>query len=415
MFRPAPLLDTLDELAEQAGEDGLEDLGHELLPRLVDAGEVREHRFDGYWRDVGTIPAYWDCHQELVGDDPPIDLDDPAWPVLTQATSDRASAQVLAGAAVESSLLAPGSRVAGTVRGSVVGRGARVEAGAVVRDSVLLPGSVVRAGRDGRARDPRRRRGGLRRRVGRRARRRHRARRPARDRGAGRPARRRRALPRPRGLAAAPRLGFPRWMRACTRGGSRSRSRAGASSTAPRSRCRPARSRRCWRRAAPARARCCGRACGSWRAEAGAITLDGTGIEDLDARSLRRRVGLVAQTPAMLPGSVADNLRHGVAGAGRRRAGRGARGRGPRPRRSPRARRARYPAASARGSRWPGRSRATRRCSCSTSRPPRWTPTAPRGSASTLRTLAGRGLGICVATHDLEFAGAWSEREERLA
>jgi glucose-1-phosphate adenylyltransferase len=36
--------------------------------------------------------------------------------------------------------------VAGTVRGSVVGRGARVEAGGEVRDSVLLPGSVVRAG-----------------------------------------------------------------------------------------------------------------------------------------------------------------------------------------------------------------------------------------------------------------------------
>ncbi len=143
VFRPSPLLDALDELA---GDDGLEDLGHELLPRLVDSGEVREHRFDGYWRDVGTIPAYWGCHQELLGEDPPIDLDDPGWPVLTQATSHRASARILAGASVEASLIAPGSQVAGTVRDSVVGRGPRVEAGAVVRGSVLLPGSVVRAG-----------------------------------------------------------------------------------------------------------------------------------------------------------------------------------------------------------------------------------------------------------------------------
>jgi glucose-1-phosphate adenylyltransferase len=145
-FRPRPLLDTLDELAEQAGDDGLEDLGHELLPRLVDAGEVREHRFVGYWRDLGTVVAYWACHQELVQDDPPIDLDDPAWPILTQATATRTSARLFAGAAVESSLIAPGSQVAGTVQGSVVGRGARVEAGAVVRDAVLLPGSIVRAG-----------------------------------------------------------------------------------------------------------------------------------------------------------------------------------------------------------------------------------------------------------------------------
>jgi glucose-1-phosphate adenylyltransferase len=146
VFRPGPVLELLDELADASGEQGLEDLGHELLPRLVDAGDVREHRFEGYWRDVGTIPAYWSCHQELLVEHPPIDLDDAAWPILTQATSRRASARIAAGAAVESSLLAPGSRVAGTVSGSVVGRGAIVEAGAVVRDSVLLPGSVVRDG-----------------------------------------------------------------------------------------------------------------------------------------------------------------------------------------------------------------------------------------------------------------------------
>jgi glucose-1-phosphate adenylyltransferase len=146
VFRPDPVLDALDELAEAAGEDGLEDVGHELLPRLVDDGEVREHRFDGFWRDVGTIPAYWSCHRELLAGDPPIDLDDPDWPILTQATSHRASARVVAGAEVEASLLAPGSHVAGTVSGSVVGRGAVVESGAVVRDSVLLPGAVVRSG-----------------------------------------------------------------------------------------------------------------------------------------------------------------------------------------------------------------------------------------------------------------------------
>jgi glucose-1-phosphate adenylyltransferase len=146
VFRPGTVLDRLDALAGQAGDDGLEDLGDGLLPELVDAGEVREHRFGGYWRDVGTIPAYWACHQQLVADEPPIDLDDPAWPVITQATSHRASAQLLSGAAVDAALIAPGARVAGTVERSVIGRGARVEPGAVVRGSVLLPGAVVRAG-----------------------------------------------------------------------------------------------------------------------------------------------------------------------------------------------------------------------------------------------------------------------------
>ena len=145
-FRPSALLDTLEELGADAGDDGLEDLGHALLPRLVDRGGAREHRFEGYWRDVGTIPAYWSAHQELLADEPPIDLDDPAWPVLTRASAAHAPSRVAAGGSVEGSLLAPAARVAGTVTRSVIGRGAVVEAGAVVSESVILPGAVVRAG-----------------------------------------------------------------------------------------------------------------------------------------------------------------------------------------------------------------------------------------------------------------------------
>src|SRR3954463_1987443 len=138
-FTPGPVLDALEELAGEAGDEGLDDLGDGLLPRLVDAGRAREHRFDGFWRDVGTVPAYWECHQELLSADPPIDLDDPAWPILTHAPSHRASARVLDGARASASLLGPAARVAGTVKRSVVGRGAVVEAGAVVRESLLLP------------------------------------------------------------------------------------------------------------------------------------------------------------------------------------------------------------------------------------------------------------------------------------
>lgn len=146
VFRPDALLDNLDELADAAGDDGLQDLGHELLPRLVDAGGAREHRHTAYWRDVGTIPAYWQSHQDLLADEPAIDLDDPRWPILTRASEQRAAARIARSAEVDGSLLSPGSRVAGRVEQSVIGRGAVVEPGAVVRGSVLLPGAVVRAG-----------------------------------------------------------------------------------------------------------------------------------------------------------------------------------------------------------------------------------------------------------------------------
>jgi glucose-1-phosphate adenylyltransferase len=146
VFTPAPLLEALERLADDAGDDDLEDLGDALLPFLVDRGEARASRFDDYWRDVGTVDAYWSSHQELLADPPPIDLGDPAWPVLTQSPDGRAAARVLRGASVQESILAPSVRVAGSVERAVIGRGAVIEHGAVVRESVVLPGAVVRSG-----------------------------------------------------------------------------------------------------------------------------------------------------------------------------------------------------------------------------------------------------------------------------
>lgn len=146
VFEPTRALDLLDSLAEEAGEEGLEDLGNGLLPTLVEQGNVYEHRFEDFWRDVGTVDAYHAVHQELLEQPAPIDLDDPDWPVFTKEAARRAPAKVLAEATVKGSLLGPATTIGGHVERSVIGRGAIVEPGAVVRDSVILPGVVIRAG-----------------------------------------------------------------------------------------------------------------------------------------------------------------------------------------------------------------------------------------------------------------------------
>jgi glucose-1-phosphate adenylyltransferase len=145
VFSPERALDLLDELAETAGEDGLEDLGDGLLPTLVEQGKVSEHRFNGFWRDVGTVDAYHAVHQELLEHPAPIDLDDPGWPIFTKEAARRAPAHILEGASAEGSLIGPAALIAGHVERSIIGRGVIVEAGAVVCDSVVLPGAVVRA------------------------------------------------------------------------------------------------------------------------------------------------------------------------------------------------------------------------------------------------------------------------------
>jgi glucose-1-phosphate adenylyltransferase len=145
VFSPGPTLDRLEQLGREVGEDGLEDLGTHLLPAQTRDGKARAHRFDGYWRDVGTVESYWQAHRDFLAEEPPIDLDELSWPVHTRGGR-HSAARVLAGAVVEQSLLSGGTRVAGTVRGSVLSPGVVVEAGATVVDSVLLPGVRVRAG-----------------------------------------------------------------------------------------------------------------------------------------------------------------------------------------------------------------------------------------------------------------------------
>ena len=137
------LLDTLDELAD--GEDGLEDFGHELLPRLVERGKAYAYELGGYWRDVGTVESYWESHMDLLGREPRFDLSDRAWPILTRA-SQRPPAWIESSAEVEDSLVSPGAVVGGRVVRSVLGPGVVVEAGANVVDCVVLNDVTVLAG-----------------------------------------------------------------------------------------------------------------------------------------------------------------------------------------------------------------------------------------------------------------------------
>jgi glucose-1-phosphate adenylyltransferase len=145
VFTPEATLDRLEGLQDELGEDELEDLGSHLLPAQTRDGLARAHPLAGYWRDVGTVPAYWQAHRDFLAEEPPIDLDDPAWPLHTRGGR-HSAARLLPGAMVEESLVSGGTRVAGEVRGSVLSPGVVVEKGATVVDSVLLPGVHVRAG-----------------------------------------------------------------------------------------------------------------------------------------------------------------------------------------------------------------------------------------------------------------------------
>jgi glucose-1-phosphate adenylyltransferase len=145
VFDADALLAAVEELAGSGDNDGLDDLGDQLIPHFVERGGVWSHRMDGYWRDVGTVASYWCSHLDLLGPDPAFTLDDPRWPILTAAVQ-RSPARLCGTATVDDALVAPGCTVGGEVVRSVLGPGVVVEEGATVRSSVLLDGTVVHAG-----------------------------------------------------------------------------------------------------------------------------------------------------------------------------------------------------------------------------------------------------------------------------
>jgi glucose-1-phosphate adenylyltransferase len=142
------LLDTLDELADESDEtdeSGLEDFGHQLLPRLVETGRAYAYPLDGYWRDVGTIESYFASHMDLLQDEPPLKLDEPDWPILTYGTM-RLPARIHGSARIERGLIAPGCTIHGSVINAVLAPGVVVEPGATVRDAIIFGNTRIQAG-----------------------------------------------------------------------------------------------------------------------------------------------------------------------------------------------------------------------------------------------------------------------------
>jgi glucose-1-phosphate adenylyltransferase len=132
------------------------DFGADIFPKLIRNTRVFAHAFRGadgstapYWRDIGTLRAYWQAHMDLLGPTPVLALDDTTWPVGTAAKAPQriSSATVTArGGTLENSIVGAGCAVAGQVRRSVLFDGVEIGRGATVGDSVVLPGARIGAG-----------------------------------------------------------------------------------------------------------------------------------------------------------------------------------------------------------------------------------------------------------------------------
>ena len=123
------------------------DFGKNIIPNLLKDGcKMFAHRFDGYWKDVGTIPSLWEANMEVL--DPEhsgIDLFDANWKIYSR-NSGMTAHKISGTAVVENSMITDGCRVDGTVKHSILFAGVKVEAGAVVEDAVVMGNAVIKAG-----------------------------------------------------------------------------------------------------------------------------------------------------------------------------------------------------------------------------------------------------------------------------
>jgi glucose-1-phosphate adenylyltransferase len=150
------LVEALERDAAVAGST--HDFGHDLIPAALDGGGVFAHRFEAscvnmvgdrpYWRDVGTLDAYWEANLDLTQVVPELNLYDDAWPLPARQLSRPPAKFVFdengrRGIAIDS-LVSGGCIVSGAeVRRSILFNDVRAEEGSCIEQSVVLPGAVV--------------------------------------------------------------------------------------------------------------------------------------------------------------------------------------------------------------------------------------------------------------------------------
>lgn len=153
VFRTDALIEMVS--ADAADESSEHDMGRNIIPPMVTAGQARVYDFAtndvpgttdrdrGYWRDVGTIDAYYEAHMDLISVHPIFNLYNRQWPIYSWHEprppakfvfdEDRRRGQAL------DSMVCSGVLVSGgTVRNSVLSPGVVVHSGAVVEGSILM-------------------------------------------------------------------------------------------------------------------------------------------------------------------------------------------------------------------------------------------------------------------------------------
>jgi glucose-1-phosphate adenylyltransferase len=134
--------DILFEVLEDAHRRGLQDFGSQIIPDAIAKYQIYGYKYQGYWRDVGTIEAYWQANMDLVVDLPPFNLYDPETGVKTLSV-DMPPVKLGPRTQMSRSLVSNGCIINGNVSNSVLSPHVYVEEGAHVMDSIIFHDTTI--------------------------------------------------------------------------------------------------------------------------------------------------------------------------------------------------------------------------------------------------------------------------------
>ena len=133
-------------IADENDENSDKDFGKNVIPAMLKAGErMFAYRFEGYWKDVGTVSSLWEANMDLLGNNPQLDLNDGSWKIYSRSNA-YPPHYVGESAVIKNSQITEGCEIYGTVMNSVIGGGVTVARGATVKDSVLFDNITVSEG-----------------------------------------------------------------------------------------------------------------------------------------------------------------------------------------------------------------------------------------------------------------------------
>jgi glucose-1-phosphate adenylyltransferase len=133
-------------IANEEDKNASKDFGKNIIPDMREAGEkLVAYRFDGYWKDVGTIDSLWEANMDLINPNIPIDLYDPAWKIYSRNPI-LPPQNIGSHALIQNSMVTEGCVIDGAVESSIISEGVTIEEGAVIYDSILMPGCHIKKG-----------------------------------------------------------------------------------------------------------------------------------------------------------------------------------------------------------------------------------------------------------------------------